>query len=139
MSGELKNLIDYLVPTIESFFSGEMEHPTDDVVPIDLDAKLVNAFVNRYALFICFNMVVISINNIDMLFLRRGFIYTFFYKKPLYQQPSTRECRIEETFRTTKKELRNLRHIAHRYHYLVQRKAAPKQCEYDIAFEFNSY
>jgi len=62
---------------------------------------------------------------------------TFFYKKPLYKQLSTRQPKIKETFRTTRKELRNFRQIAHGNRYLVQRKAVPKHCEYDVALEFN--
>ena len=37
------------------------------------------------------------------------------------------------------KELRNFRQIAHWNRCLVQRKAVPKQCGYDITLEFNSY
>jgi len=67
LSGELKSLIDYLVPTIESFFSGEMEHPTDDVVPIDLDAKLVNAFINRVHVMRINNLLYITIDGSDQI------------------------------------------------------------------------
>ena len=41
--------------------------------------------------------------------------------------------------RTTKKELRNLRQTAYQNDLLVQHKAIPKQGEYEIALEFNSY
>ena len=34
---------------------------------------------------------------------------------------------------------RNSRQMAHGNRYLVQRKALSKQCEYEIALEFNSY
>ena len=49
-----------------------------------------------------------------------------FYKKPLYKQPSTRQPNIQETFKTTRKELRNFRQIAN--------KTIPKQCDYGISF-----
>ena len=39
--------------------------------------------------------------------------YTFFYKKPLCKQPSTRQPKIYEHFRTRKTELKILRQIAY--------------------------
>jgi len=39
--------------------------------------------------------------------------YTFFYKKPLYRQPSTRQPRIYETFGTTGKGPECCGRIAH--------------------------
>ena len=38
-------------------------------------------------------------------------IHVFFNKKPVYKQPSTNHAKIEETFRTTAKELRNFRNF----------------------------
>ena len=52
----------------------------------------------------------------------------FFYKKPVYKQPSTRHAKHQETFRTITKKLRNcafLRQTAHWNHYLVQCKTEP--------------
>ena len=65
--------------------------------------------------------------------------HVYLDKEPLNKKPSTRQPKIEETFRTTRKELSNIRQIAHWNRFLVQRKAVRKQCEYDIALEFNSY
>jgi len=70
------------------------------------------------------------------LYLQR-WLHTFF-KKPLYKQPSTRQHKIEETFRTTRKELRNFRQLVHWNCCLVQFKTVSKQWEYDIALELNS-
>ena len=66
-------------------------------------------------------------------------LFTFFHKKPLYKQPSTRQPKSLENSRTTKERAKNFRSIAHLNRYLVQRKAVPNQCVYDIALEFNSY
>ena len=65
--------------------------------------------------------------------------YKSVYKKPLNKQPSTEVPKILETSRTTRKELRNFRQIAHCNRYLLLRKTVPKQREFDIALEFNSY
>ena len=46
---------------------------------------------------------------------------------------------LEETSRTTRKELRNFGKIVHLKRYLAQCKAVPKQYEDDTALEFNSY
>ena len=45
---------------------------------------------------------------------------------------------LDKTFRATRKEIRNIRQMARLHRYLVQRKAVPKQGEYDIALEFTS-
>ena len=50
-------------------------------------------------------------------------------------------CLISKLYLTIKIVSLKLPHTADFYYsrYLVQHKAVPKQCEYDIAFEFNSY
>ena len=62
-----------------------------------------------------------------------------FYKKPFYKQPSTRQPKITKLLELQRKELRNIGEIAYSNRLLIQRKAVPKQYDYHIALEFNSY
>ena len=63
-------------------------------------------------------------------------LHVFFYKKPLYKQPSTRQPKFKKLLKLQGK--RNFWQIAHWNRCLVQRKAVPEQFVNDIALEFSS-